>query len=300
MGTRVPAPGRVTGGPATIPSARALLAKAADENFAVAPWFVGPRLRRELNSLYGFARLVDDLGDEAAGDRLSLLDWAEAELERAAAAAAPHPVFAALAPTIRRHDLDLGPFRDLIEANRIDQRVTRCATFADLLGYCERSANPVGRVVLAILGASTPERGRWSDQVCSALQVVEHLQDVGEDMTRGRVYLPADDLSASGCSLEDLVAATASTALRGVVAAQAARADHLLAAAIPLTASLRGRARLLIAGFAAGGAAVIDALAAADHDVLRVDVRAKKADVVRHTGRILRAAHRVRRAGRGE
>ncbi len=299
VGARVPTPDRATGEEAVAPSvapASAVLAKAASENFTVAPWFVGRRLRRELNSLYGFARLVDDLGDESDGDRLASLDWAEAELHSAAVGAASHPVFRALTPTIRDHGLELRPFRDLIAANRLDQRVHTYATFDELVGYCELSANPVGRLVLAILGASTRERVRWSDDVCTALQIVEHLQDVREDAERGRVYLPSADLGAAGCPADDLIAASASEPLKRVIAIEADRARALFASAVPLAASLRGRARILICGFAAGGLAVLDALDAARHDVLANDVTPRKADVVRHTFKILTAALRADRS----
>ena len=290
VGTRAPTPDRATGKPAvTMPPPSAVLAKAAAENFSVAPLFVGSRLRRELNSLYGFARLVDDLGDEAGGDRLALLDWAEAELERAAIGTAQHPIFQGLTRTMRAHDLDLAPFRDLVEANRIDQRVTRYETFDDLVGYCRLSANPVGRLVLAVLGQSTPGRGEWSDDVCTGLQIVEHLQDVGEDAARGRIYLPGVDLAREGCDEDDLRSVSASPALRRVIAQQADRARALFGSAIPLAASMHGRARLLISGFAAGGEAVVDGLETARYDVLAHPVRPRKANVVKHTWRIMRS-----------
>ena len=191
-------------------------------------------------ALYGFARLVDDLGDEAGGDRLALLDWAETELDRAAAGEATHPIFRRLTPTIQTCRLDLQPFRDLIQANRIDQTVHTYATFEDLLGYCALSANPVGRLVLAVLDMATPERVGWSDDVCSALQVTEHCQDVAEDAAQGRVYLPSADLAYFGCDPADLHAPVASPALRGVLRLEVGRARGLLASSVPLAASLQG------------------------------------------------------------
>lgn len=251
-----------------IPAPNDVYSQAADENFPVASRLLPRAVRADLMALYGFARLTDDLGDEAVGDRLAQLDWLEAELERAAAAEATHPILQALSRTIRSRGLSLQPFRDLIEANRMDQVVTRYQTFDDLVGYCRLSANPVGRAVLEILGAATPERVSWSDDVCTGLQVVEHLQDVGEDRARDRVYLPLDDLGAEGVSVDDLLSAPASPGLRRVVALESARARHLLEAGGPLAASLPWRARVAVAAFAAGGMAALDAVERAGHDVL--------------------------------
>jgi squalene synthase HpnC len=219
-------------------------------------------------ALYGFARLTDDLGDEAEGDRLAQLDWLEAELERAAAGTATHPVMVRLSGLLARRGLDLAPFRDLIAANRMDQSVRRYSTFEDLVGYCRLSANPVGRVVLAVFGADTPERVAWSDDVCTGLQVVEHLQDVAEDLAQDRIYLPLEDLAAEGVGEADLRAASAGPALRRVVATESARARALLRSGIPLAASLRGRHRVAVALFAAGGMAALDAIERAGGDVL--------------------------------
>ena len=276
-------PGAVLSGP--------VLAKARHENFSVAPLFLPRVVRAHLLALYGFARLVDDLGDEADGDRLSLLDWAEAELERAVAGQATHPIFVQLTTTIQACLLDPQPFRDLIQANRIDQEVSSYQTFDDLLGYCALSANPVGRLVLAVLGLATPERVAWSDDVCSALQVAEHCQDVGEDAARGRVYLPAADLAYFGCDPADLRASVASPALRGVLRLEVGKAHELLASSGPLVASMRGRARLLIAGFAAGGGAALDAIEASNFDVLHGACRPSKSRTASRTLRLLFAAN---------
>ncbi len=294
LGARVTAAsqGRVVGSRDVVSTP--VLAKADDENFSVAPLFLPRRIRAHMLALYGFARLVDDLGDEAEGDRLALLDWAETELDRAAAGQATHPIFLRLTPTIRTCELDLEPFRDLIQANRIDQTVHAYATFDDLLGYCALSANPVGRLVLAVLDMETPERVRWSDDVCSALQVAEHCQDVAEDAAQGRVYLPAADLAYFGCDLADLHTPVASPALRGVLRLEVGRARGLLASSVPLAASLRGRARFLIAGFAAGGAAALDAIEANGFDVMARPCPPSKARRVTRTLRLLMAAKEAR------
>jgi squalene synthase HpnC len=259
--------------------------RASAENFPVASRLLPRRQRRHLMALYGFARLTDDIGDESRGDRLAELDWLEGELDRAFAAAgsATHPVLVRLEPTIRAFALDRQPFVDLIDANRRDQRQTTYATWGELLDYCTLSANPVGRLVLAVFEVASPERVQWSDDVCTGLQVVEHLQDVGEDARRGRVYLPADELSEAGCTDLDLLASTASPGLCSVVAALGDRARQLLAAGLPLARSLRGRPRWAVAGFVAGGLATLDAIAAAGHDVLARTVRPAPTRVLGHT-----------------
>jgi squalene synthase HpnC len=233
--------------------------------------------------VYGYARLVDDIGDESVGDRGAELDWLEAELDLAFAGQATHAVLVRLQATLRDCPLDRQPFLDLIEANRRDQRVASYATWDALLEYCSLSADPVGRIVLAIFHADTTERIAWSDDVCSALQIVEHLQDVGEDARRGRVYLPAEILDGCGCSTSDLVQPAAGEALRAAVGEVARRARLLLRAGRPLARSLHGRPRWAVAGFCGGGLAALDAIAAADNDVLAEHVRPARHVIARHT-----------------
>ncbi|HLK46205.1 MAG TPA: squalene synthase HpnC [Acidimicrobiales bacterium] len=242
--------------------------RAREENFPVASRVLPRDLRATLLAVYGFARLVDDVGDEAAGDRLAQLDALEAELDAAVAGEATHPVLAALTPVLRTLDCGVAPFRALLEANRVDQRVASYETFDDLRGYCLLSAAPVGRIVLSAFGATTPARVARSDDVCVGLQLVEHLQDVGEDAHRGRVYLPRETLEAEGCDLGALRAASASPALRRAVLREARRADRLLGRGIPLAASMPFRPRLAIAGFVAGGQAALDSVRRAGGDVL--------------------------------
>jgi len=262
-------------GPAAgeIPDAVAVLTKAGAENFPVATRILPAHLRRHLMAIYGFARLADDIGDEAPGDRLASLDWLEGELDAAAAGAATHPILQALTPTLRELDLPLEPFRRLIEANRQDQRVRRYASWDELAAYCELSANPVGHLVLAVFGAATPERLALSDRVCTGLQLVEHCQDVGEDARRGRVYLPAADRERFGCQESDVLGVSAGPALRLLLRFELARAAELLAAGRELTSGLRGWARLTVAGYVAGGQATIDAIGGADFDVLAATCR---------------------------
>lgn len=262
--------------PVGVPGEDDVLGRAGAENFVVASrLLLGPQ-RRSLLALYGFARLVDELGDSAPGDRVALLAWADRELERAAAGRARHPVFVRLGPVVAEHGLDLGLFHDLVEANRRDQVVTRYASFDQLLGYCALSANPVGRLVLGVFGAAGEEECRLSDSVCSGLQIIEHCQDVMEDAAAGRVYLPEEDLAAQGLSAADVVAAADPAGgpaaafygrLAQVVGTETERALGLLRAGAPLTRRLRGRCRWAVAAFVGGGLAAADGLARAAYDV---------------------------------
>ncbi len=165
------------------------------ENFSVLSALVPLRLRDDFAAVYAFCRWADDLGDEA-GDPAqctSLLAWWRSELEACYAGTPRHPVFVALRPTIERHALPMGPFDDLIRAFEQDQWKTRYQTWDELVDYCTRSADPVGRLVLGLFGLATPERFALSDRLCTALQVVNHLQDVKRDLLeRDRIYLPAE------------------------------------------------------------------------------------------------------------
>ena len=246
----------------------AVMARASQENFPVALRLLPRAVQGHLRAIYGYARLVDNLGDEYPGDRLAALDWVEAQLDALFAGAPRHEAFVRLAPTVGQLGLDRQPFDQLLAANRLDQHKTSYADFDDLMEYCKLSANPVGHLVLAVFEAATPDRLAASDQVCSGLQVLEHLQDVGEDVARGRVYLPADDMERFGVAVEDLDAPVASANLRGLVAYEASRARAMLDHGRGLVASLRGPARLAVAGFVAGGLANLDALEAAGFEVL--------------------------------
>ena len=260
------------------------------ENFPVATRLLPREVRRELLAVYAFARLTDDVGDEYEGDRLAALDELDQELDRAAAGTAHHPVFRQLSPVLGRLDVGKEPFRALIEANRMDQRVHRYATIEDLRAYCMLSAAPIGRIVLSVFNLSTPDRVRLSDEVCIGLQLTEHLQDVGEDARRGRVYLPEADLALMACAPEDLLAATASTPLRRVISLESGRARDLLAHGTPLAATLPLRPRIAVVGFAAGGLAALDAVRRAEGDVLGHACRPTKPGFARRALRELLAA----------
>jgi phytoene/squalene synthetase len=214
----------------TLPTRDVVMAQARHENFPVALWLLGPRLRRHLLAIYGFARLVDDVGDEVPGDRLALLDKLERELD-----APEHPVMRTLVATVRECRLPREPFLRLIEANRRDQSVTRYESLDELLDYCRLSAAPVGELVLRVFGTATPDRIALSDRICAALQIIEHLQDVDEDRARGRFYLGSPTTPSNHAF------------------ASPADARSLLEQGAPLVRQLRGRARLSVAGFLAGG-----------------------------------------------
>ncbi|MDX2561626.1 squalene synthase HpnC [Streptomyces sp. TX20-6-3] len=290
-------------------SSRTTLGKAADENFPVAPFFLPRAWRDDLMAVYGFARLVDDIGDgdlapggadarhlgldpETARDRLAFLDAFEADLHRVFDGTPRHPLLQGLQPTVRRCGLTPEPFLGLIAANRQDQQVGRYETYDDLLAYCELSANPVGRLVLAITGTDTPERVRRSDEICTALQIVEHLQDVAEDFGNDRVYLPAEDLKRFHVTESDLARPTAGASVRALIAFEAGRARDLLHAGSPLVGSVHGRLRLLLAGFTAGGLAALDAITDAGYDVLTGPPKATKPSLMRQVGAVLLRARR--------
>jgi squalene synthase HpnC len=257
--------------------------KARHENFRVASRLLPRDARAHLMAIYGFARLTDDVGDEAPGDRLPLLDELDKQLELSARGEATNPTFQKLSPVIRDLDLSLDPFRRLIEANRMDQRVSRYRTFDDLVAYCMLSAAPVGELVLAIFGVTSPERIKLSDNVCIALQLVEHLQDVQEDAQRGRVYLPQEDMELVGCVEGDLLKPHATPAVRRLIALEVRRAHELLKAGVALASTLPLRPRVAVAGFTAGGVAALDSIGRAKRDVLGVRCRPSKIGVVRHT-----------------
>jgi squalene synthase HpnC len=269
-----------------LPTPAAVMARAGGENFPVASRVLPRRVREHLLALYGFARLVDELGDSAAAgaagaggppDKLAALDWLEGELERAYAGEAQHPLLVRLQGTVRACALPREPFLRLIEANRVDQRVARYDTWEQLLGYCHLSADPVGELVLGVFGAATPERVALSDRICTALQLAEHWQDVAEDLRAGRIYLPAEDLVRFGCAERDLAQPAAAWRAKGLIAFEVARTRELLGEGAPLIGTLRGRERFAVAAFVSGANAALRAIELAGYDVLGGPPRAGRA-----------------------
>ena len=297
----------------------AAAAQASGENFPVALRLLPGRYRRRLEAVYGFARAVDDMGDEAPpGERAGLLDGLEADLGRLyqfqdpalreQPAGGPGPAHApesegpalagpqigvvrALAPVVGECAIPQQAFADLIRANRQDQVVSRYPAFSDLVAYCRLSANPVGRIVLHVFGMATPDRMILSDQVCTALQLAEHWQDVAEDFRAGRIYLPAEDLERFGVAEADLAAASAGPQLRALMTFEVERARQLLDQGAPLVGNLRGFARVAVAGYVAGGRAALAAIADAGYDVLCATHKPRR-------GRLAREMLRAYAAGR--
>jgi len=258
------------------------------ENFPVALRILPRRYQRHLRALYDVARVIDDLGDAAAGDRTELLMAFRSDLDGIWLGRPPStPVLRQLAATVCACDLDREPFDRLVAANLQDQVVSRYARYADLAHYCTLSADPVGRVVLKIFASSTPRNVELSDRICTALQLVEHWQDVAEDRRAGRIYLPLEDLEAHGVAESDLDQTVATSAVRRLMAFETDRAADLLDSGAPLVASLRGWARLAVAGYVAGGRAAIDAMRRADYDVLSGTPRPRRRDVVTHLAGLL-------------
>ncbi len=276
--------------PATelFPGEGAVLPLSTQENFSVAARVLGRETRDHLLAIYGFARLADQLGDEAPGDRLALLDRLEEELDRTFDGEPEHPLMRRLAPTVHALDLPREPFLRLIQANRRDQEQATYETFDDLVSYCELSANPVGELVLHVFEAATPERIALSDRVCTGLQLVEHLQDVAEDAHRGRVYVPAEDMERFGVARSDLGATETGGPLRALLTFEVARARDWLDEGAPLVGTLRGRGRFAVAGYVGGGRANADAIVAAGYDVLAGPPRASGAQRLRATLRTYR------------
>ena len=238
-------------------------ARAAGENFPVAS-FLAPRFARpHLRAVYGFARLVDNLGDEAEGDRGALLDQLERELE-----GSPRTdIMRRLHATISDRRLPLDPFRRLIEANRRDQARRRYETWDELREYCTYSADPVGRLVLGIYGrANEAELVAMSDAVCTGLQLVNFVQDPPRDLALGRVYLPQQDLRRFGVGDEEL-AGPLTPAIAGLLRFEGERARALLERGLPLRQALGGRPGLAVALYARGGLAALAALERAGWDV---------------------------------
>lgn len=262
---------------------------AATENFPVALRILPVRYREALVAIYEVARAIDQLGDAAPGDRVAALMAFRADLRRLGDGQQPsEQVLRDLAPYATRFALPLQCFDDLIEANVMDQRVTRYATFDALLDYCALSAHPVGRLVLAVFGQSTPARTAWSDSVCAALQVLEHCQDVAEDRAAGRVYLPQDHLAAEGLTDTTLLRPVNTPALRRVVLREVRSAREMLRAGTPLVAQLRGWGRLAVAGYVAGGLATADAIERARGDVVtNAPVKPSRITMLRHGIRLL-------------
>jgi len=244
------------------------LARSHYENFTVLSWLSPRSMREPLACLYAYCRTVDDLGDEAPGDRLALLDRYESELDAAFDGRPAHPVLVALRPIIAQYRLPREPFAKLIEANRIDQQKRRYATFEEVIRYCDHSANPVGRLFLMLYGYRDDERFALSDATCTALQLANHWQDLRRDAEIGRIYLPQDEMAAYGVTEDDLGADRATDDLRRLMRFQIERTRDWFARGLPLIDRVRGHLKVDLALFSRGGLAILNAIEHQGFDTL--------------------------------
>jgi len=243
------------------------------ENFPVASWLLPRHLREPVGAIYAFARSADDIADEGdldAAERLRQLEDYRRELD-AIAGGNPtvEPMFLRLRQAVARHELPLQPFRDLLDAFCQDVVKTRYADFAELIGYCRRSADPVGRLLLRLYHAESPQQLAWSDSICSALQLINHWQDVALDWRKGRVYLPQEDLRRFSVSEAQIDSAGADANWCSLMHFQVERARAMMLAGSPLGRSLPGRIGMELRVIIAGGLRILEKIEAANYDVFR-------------------------------
>jgi squalene synthase HpnC len=246
------------------------LARSHYENFSVASWFLPSRLRQHFFNVYTYCRISDDLGDEV-GDpaaSLHLLDEWEAELDACYDGVPRHPVFVALAGTVRQFDIPKSPFADLLTAFRQDQRITRYPTFDDLLGYCRNSANPVGHLVLYLCGYRDAERQRLSDFTCTALQLANFWQDVSVDYKKGRIYLPLEDFDRYGVVEEDIASQRNTEAFCAMMKFEVERARDWFRQGLPLVKKVDEELAIDLDLFSRGGQEILNAIERQGYAVL--------------------------------
>ncbi len=275
------------------------LAETHYENFHVGTWLFPREAREHAYNVYAWCRWSDDLADETGSTRqsLELLSWWRDELENCFEGRAHHAVFVALKHSADACGLDSLPFHNLLDAFEQDQRVFRYETYEDVLDYCTRSADPVGRIVLALLGYRDEERRRLSDKTCTALQLANFWQDVENDLVRGRIYLPLEDMRRFGVNEEDLAMPEANEAVRALLRFEVERTRELFHAGLPLRDMVQGRARFDIDLFSRGGLAILDAIERGGFDVLR---KRPKVGKVSKVMLLLRALGRgLMKTGRG-
>jgi squalene synthase HpnC len=246
------------------------LARSHYENFSVASWFLPRDLRQHFYNVYAYCRISDDLGDEVGDPEISLrlLDQWGTELNACYSGYARHPVFVALGETIRKFDIPQQPFADLLKAFRQDQTVTRYASFEDVVGYCQYSANPVGHLVLYLCGYRDPARQALSDYTCTALQLANFWQDVSVDYAKGRIYLPLEDLSRFGVVEADIPAAKNAPKFRDLVRFEVERTRDWFRRGYPLVGKVDRKLAIDLELFTRGGEAVLSAIERQNYSVL--------------------------------
>jgi len=235
------------------------LAQSHYENFPIALSLFQREEREALASIYAFARIADDFSDEPEfhGMRERLIDGWEVQLRRCFSGEAEHPVFIALEPAVARHGLAMEPFLDLLDAFRQDCCKTRYETFDELLDYCRRSANPVGRLVLRVLGIHEEDFGVWSDHLCTALQLTNFWQDLSQDLARARVYLPLEDLRRLNVRLQPLLAGEAAPSFGSLMRFEIDRTRDLFRKGKPLLAQTGYPGSLYFTAVYLGGRTVL-------------------------------------------
>ena len=252
--------------------ARVLARLASDhyENFSVLTWLTPRKHWPAFRSIYAFCRWSDDLGDEVGDPHrsLELLSWWRDELRAMYQGKSSHPVMIALSETVQRYGIPIEPFDHLISAFEQDQSVSEYDTFDQLCDYCQRSANPVGHLVLHVAGAITPENVCLSDSICTALQLANFWQDVSRDLKMGRIYLPREDRMRFGCADSDLRARVCSSTFKRLLEFEVARMRDLLIAGRPLTLRMPREMAVPVDLFVRGGLAILDAIKSRAFDVL--------------------------------
>src|SRR5882762_136754 len=238
------------------------LARSHYENFSVASWFLPGRLRQHFFNVYAYCRISDDLGDEVgdAAASLALLDQWETELDACYHGGPRHPVFVALAETVKQFDIPQHEFSELLRAFRQDQTVTRFETFDDVLAYCRYSANPVGHLVLYLCGYRDPERQQLSDFTCTALQLANFWQDVSEDYAKGRIYLPLEDLRRFEVSEHDIASGNNTAAFCDMMKFEVERARDWFRQGSPLVGRVDRELAVDLELFTRGGQEILIAI----------------------------------------
>jgi len=243
------------------------------ENFPVASILLPRRLVPAVEAIYAFARGADDVADEGDArpeERLAELAEYEAALDALAAGRTPpHPMFARLAGVVAEFRLDLQPLRNLLSAFRQDVVTTRYPDYAALLDYCRRSADPVGRLMLALYGVDGDRNLREADAVCTALQLINFWQDVGIDIAKGRIYLPQEDLRRFGVAEQEIAAQADTAAWRALMAFEVERARALMLLGAPLATRLPGRIGWELRLVIQGGLRILERIERAQYDVFR-------------------------------